>query len=76
MTLHRVINLRFVDNFNLDSIILNDERKIIYVVIIVETSRKEKRSLREIINVIFRKIVFKTLSMSKQREQKSFEINN
>jgi hypothetical protein len=42
MTLRRIIDLRFVDNSDFDSIILDNERKIIYVVIIVEISRKKK----------------------------------
>jgi hypothetical protein len=56
ITLRRVIDLRFIDNFNSDSIVLNDEKKIIYAVIIVETSRK-KRSLRANIKITFRKAV-------------------
>jgi pyruvate/2-oxoglutarate/acetoin dehydrogenase E1 component len=56
MILRRVIDLRFVDNSDSDSIILDDKKKIIYAVIIVETSRK-KRSLRANIKITFRKAV-------------------
>jgi hypothetical protein len=76
MTLRRVIDLRSVDNSNSDSIILDDEKKIIYAVIIAETSRKERRSLRENINVILRKAVFeyfinvKTTRARKLRNQR------
>ncbi len=42
MILLRVIDLRFINNSDFDSIILNDEKKIIYVVIIVETFHKKK----------------------------------
>jgi hypothetical protein len=83
MILRRVVDLRFVDNFNSDSAILDDERKIIYAVIIVETSRKKKRSLRENINVTLRKAVFeyfinvKTTRARKLRNQRlnDFEQN-
>jgi hypothetical protein len=79
MTLRRIIDLSFVDNFNSNSIILNDERKIIYVVIIVETSRKEKRSLRENINVIFRKVVFEyfiNVKTTRARKLRNQRLNN
>jgi hypothetical protein len=56
MTLRRAIDLRFVDNSDFDSAVLDDEKKIIYAVIIVETSRK-KRFLRANIKIISRKAV-------------------
>jgi pyruvate/2-oxoglutarate/acetoin dehydrogenase E1 component len=56
MTLRRVIDLRSVDNSDLDSVVLDDEKKIIYAVIIVETSRK-RRSLRANIKITSRKAV-------------------
>jgi hypothetical protein len=73
MTLRRVIDLRFVDNFDFDSIILNNERKIIYAVVIVETSRKEERCLRENINVIFRKTVFEYFINVKTTRARKFQ---
>jgi hypothetical protein len=75
MTLRRAINLRFVDNFDLDSVILNDEKKSIYAVIIVETFHKE-RFLRSNITITLRKIVFeyfinvKTARAKKLRNQR------
>jgi hypothetical protein len=56
MTLRRAIDLRSVDNSDSDSAVLDDEKKIIYAVIIVETSRK-KRSLRANIKITSRKAV-------------------
>ncbi len=54
MTLRRVVDLRFIDNSDSDSIIVNDEKK--HAVIIVEISRK-RRSLRENIKITSRKAV-------------------
>jgi hypothetical protein len=48
------------------------KKKIIYVVIIVETFRKEKRPLRENINVILRKIVFEYFINVKTTRAKKF----
>jgi hypothetical protein len=75
MTLRRAIDLRFVDKSDLDSAILDDEKKSIYAAIIVETSRK-KRSLRSNITITFRKVVFeyfinvKTARARKLRNQR------
>ncbi len=76
MSLRFVVDLRFINNFDSDLIILDNEKKAIYAVIIVETSRKQRWSLRENINVILRKIVFeyfikiKTTKVIKFRNQR------
>jgi hypothetical protein len=42
MSLRFVVDLRFINNFDSDLIILDNEKKAIYAVIIVETSRKQR----------------------------------
>jgi pyruvate/2-oxoglutarate/acetoin dehydrogenase E1 component len=78
MTLRRVIDLRSVDNSDFDSIILNDEKKSIYAVIIVETFRKE-RSLRSNITITFRKVVFEyfiNVKTARARELRNQRLND
>ncbi len=78
MTLRRVIDLRFVDNFDFDSAILDDEKKSIYAAIIVETFRKE-RSLRSNITIILRKVVseyFINVKTARARKLRNQRLND
>jgi hypothetical protein len=78
MILRRVIDLRFVDNSDSDSAVLDDEKKIIYAVIIVETSRK-RRSLRANIKITFRKVVFEyfiNVKITRAKELRNQRLNN